>query len=925
MSTIVTRAGKGAPLTNTELDSNFTNLNTDKLEINAALGTPASVTLTNATGLPTAGLVDNAVTNEKLRDSAGLSVIGRGANSTGDPADIVAGTNHQVLRRDGSSLGFGAVDLSSNQAVTGTLPVNQGGTGITSFGAGVATWLGTPTSANLAAAVTDETGTGALVFATSPTLVTPALGTPASGVVTNLTGTASININGTVGATTPAAGAFTTLNTSGAVVFNEAGANVDFRVEGDTNANLLFVDASADNVGIGTSSPTQKLDVNGNISLSGAGTGIRYLALLNETNTYAGNLNLQAGGGSAAFGGGVSMYGHSHATYPGAVWIGYSLGTSTGIIFGSGGNGVNSEAMRLNSTGLGIGTSAPAFPLDVRLANNQFILAREASSNITNGFRIGGPSNESKAVFSANSATGEVNLGAINTNYFLTFSTNGANERMRITSAGDVGIGTSSPDAKLDVTSTGTASAYTVTAVIQDANYPASGNPTLEFNGFIGGNGYRAGIGSIGGQQLAFYTPSTFGVAPTRQMTLNESGNLGIGTSSPAAYLHTAGTVNKQSIFEQTGTGANFFAFKSNGTERAYIGLDSSTGTELFGSGVAYGLGLGTLGAAPISLITNNTIRATLDSSGNLGLGVTPSAWGGFNALQIGSGASLWAGGGGNAYVAGNYYFDGSVRRYINTGNQALELGMINGAFAFNIAPSGTAGDPITFTQAMTLDASGNLGIGTTSPGAKLHLSAASGTVQQQFSNGGTSSYIGHDSGFTGFDIAGGGGVRFRYFNGSVFAEGMRLTSDGYLRMASGSGGIQFNGDTAAANALDDYERGTWTPTTAGDATGAISGAVGEYVKVGRMVYLRGYVSVTTNFTANSLGGLPFTPSGNTTSTSLGAVSIALNNSAATLCCSINIDTGYINFFTDNNTNNTGGLTTTNLVIRFSFVYQATA
>jgi hypothetical protein len=188
MSTIVTRAGKGAPLTNTELDSNFTNLNTDKLEINAALGTPASVTLTNATGLPTAGLVDNAVTNAKLRDSDGLSVIGRGANSTGDPADIVAGTNKQVLRRDGSSLGFGAVDLSSNQAVTGTLPVNQGGTGITSFGSGVATWLGTPSSANLAAAVTDETGTGALVFATSPTLVTPALGTPASGILTNATG-----------------------------------------------------------------------------------------------------------------------------------------------------------------------------------------------------------------------------------------------------------------------------------------------------------------------------------------------------------------------------------------------------------------------------------------------------------------------------------------------------------------------------------------------------------------------------------------------------------------------------------------------------------------------------------------------------------------------------------------------------------------
>ena len=68
------------------------------------------------------------------------------------------------------------------------LPVASGGTGITSFGSGVATWLGTPSSANLAAAVTDETGSGALVFATSPTLVTPLLGTPTSGTLTNCTG-----------------------------------------------------------------------------------------------------------------------------------------------------------------------------------------------------------------------------------------------------------------------------------------------------------------------------------------------------------------------------------------------------------------------------------------------------------------------------------------------------------------------------------------------------------------------------------------------------------------------------------------------------------------------------------------------------------------------------------------------------------------
>ena len=68
------------------------------------------------------------------------------------------------------------------------LPIS---TGVSGLGTGVATFLATPTSANLASAVTDETGSGALVFATSPTLVTPALGTPSALVGTNITGTAT--------------------------------------------------------------------------------------------------------------------------------------------------------------------------------------------------------------------------------------------------------------------------------------------------------------------------------------------------------------------------------------------------------------------------------------------------------------------------------------------------------------------------------------------------------------------------------------------------------------------------------------------------------------------------------------------------------------------------------------------------------------
>jgi hypothetical protein len=80
------------------------------------------------------------------------------------------------------------MNYAASLTLGSALPVASGGTGLTALGAGVATWLGTPSSANLAAAVTDETGSGALVFANSPTLTTPALGTPSSGTLTSCTG-----------------------------------------------------------------------------------------------------------------------------------------------------------------------------------------------------------------------------------------------------------------------------------------------------------------------------------------------------------------------------------------------------------------------------------------------------------------------------------------------------------------------------------------------------------------------------------------------------------------------------------------------------------------------------------------------------------------------------------------------------------------
>jgi hypothetical protein len=100
----------------------------------------------------------------------------------------------------------------------------------------------------------------------------------------------------------------------------------------------------------------------------------------------------------------------------------------------------------------------------------------------------------------------------------------------------------------------------------------------------------------------------------------------------------------------------------------------------------------------------------------------------------------------------------------------------------------------------------------------------------------------------------------------SFVSERMRLTSDAesFLRMASGSGGIQFNGDTAAANALDDYEEGTFDPTIIGSSTAGTvtyNTRFGSYTKIGRQVSVIIYVNWSSgNGTGNlQISNFPFT------------------------------------------------------------------
>ena len=318
--------------------------------------------------------------------------------------------------------------------------------------------------------------------------------------------------------------------------------------------------------------------------------------------------------------------------------------------------------------------------------------------------------------------------------------TNSLTERMRVDYAGNVGIGTDSPDAKLHVlnTNVGVKSVY-ASAIIEstdaqlDLTSSSAGTWGSSLN-FIEGNGAtNTNVWSIarttsgGGNSLMFNFGTSNQHNNDTKMVIDSGGNVGVGVSGPITKLEVEPSTGNSSI--KTGT----LEMQSYSVNNAWLAdniyyngafrlRSAGYGSQIyFGSGGDITFKRYPTGSAGDAVTGINSMQLT--SGGQVGIGITPKTWTLFTPIQIGQASGFIGRTSSNQTdVSTNWYYNGAQLR-INTGFAQRYTQHSNGDHAWMSAPTGAADSTITWTEYMRIDQStGNVGIGETSPSEKLEV-----------------------------------------------------------------------------------------------------------------------------------------------------------------------------------------------------------
>jgi hypothetical protein len=464
-----------------------------------------------------------------------------------------------------------------------------------------------------------------------------------------------------------------------------------------------------------------------------------------------------------------------------------------------------------------------------------------------------------------------------------TFKNSGGTIKVAIDSSGNVGIG-GAPDSsgRLLVQNGGTnqivltnndsattnlnmgnfsGGGYISQNYYYDSGHQADDNTKGAFEIFIGDDAYG----------INYHSAGAYGTR-RRDFAIDSSGNVGIGTSSPTTPLTLNGT-------------DPLITFENGESPHWQIGFENTQSDRFV-------------------LYDNNaaSYRVIVDSSGNVGIGtssITNNTLG--KTTYFGNSTSSITGDSSQArFWLGNNWYYNSGDKFIGTGYSNLYTQQSGTHQFLTSTASGTAGATVTFKNVMTIDSSGKVGIGTDTPGARLHVvtSGADGIALDQdtgstnnssrlFFNSTSGNWaVFNNSGMLNFQSGAAAGstsgnyTDLQLTTSQVICRRPFTVSANNLNISSGYG-INFSANANAAGmsseVLDDYEEGTFTPSCTNLGTTVFSA---KYTKVGDLVTLVVYLETTTANSGTSgpatFTGLPFTSQGN--GWSVGALSIAASN-----------------------------------------------